>query len=330
MAIISFLSIGVVLVLMLTGHLRGQRVGFEALNDIMEQRQEQANQAALELIMKKPTVNRIKETKPQREPNQLEAEYERYFEPNSVEFRSLPNTNGLTITETESLCFPTSNWIFASRFSPYDAMKDYLEGIGEIEDMYGSLWYESLDGATKAPPTPTTESKVKTITDREEGENKFLMMNIFRKIKFRYMKIKPLIRALAKEFKTQIPYLTIATLKHFFPILGSLPASVEVNALKRLVKIKDNQKYYSKRFIEDADTIGVIGDVPDGITPENETRRKATTNQFINLGQNNLQNIAMFERIIKAFMQNQLDPSFYDNIESVRTAIQSIVDGNAR
>jgi hypothetical protein len=318
---------------MLTGHLKGQGVGFEALNDIMEQQQqEQANQAALESIMRKTTpTSTIKtgETKRQAQSQtDLLDEYGKYFEPNSVEFRPLPSKNGLTITETESLCFPTSNWIFASRFSPYDAMKDYIEGIDQIEDMYGSLWYESLDGATKAPPTPTTESKVKTITDREEGENKFLMLKLFRKIKFRYMKIKPLIKALAKEFKTQIPYLTIATLKHFFPMLGSLPATVEINALKRLVKIKDNQKYYSKGFVEDADVMGVIGDLPDGITPDNETRRKATTNQFINLGQNNLQNIAMFERIINAFMQNQVDPSFYDNIESVRTAIQNIVDGH--
>jgi len=95
-----------------------------------------------------------------------------------------------------------------------------------------------------------------------------------------------------------------------------------------LVKIKDNRKYYSKEFTEEADIIGVIGDQPDGITPDNETRRKATTNQFINLEQNNLQNIAVFERIINAFMQNQVDPSFYDSVESVRNAIESIVDSH--
>ena len=102
MAIISFLSIGVVLVLMLTGHLKGQGVGFEAVNEIMDkQQQERSSQKALGLIMKKTQPIQINKVKRQVQSNQLDAEYEKYFEPNSLEFRPLPKKNGLTITETE-------------------------------------------------------------------------------------------------------------------------------------------------------------------------------------------------------------------------------------
>jgi len=343
MAIISFLSIGAVLILMLTGHLRGQGTGFEALDDItaelQRKQEEEARQKDLKQLAKTIVPDDSNRQARNEEREAQFREMEKYFVPNTMDFRPLKNRNGLVVTESEAICFPRSNWMIASKFEPYTAIRDYLSQIETIEKMYGSLYYESLDGATPAPSTTTTiapkaESQPAdksnetgrpiTLTDPEEGENKYLMKKLFRKIKFKYMKIRPLIRSLAKGIKTQIPYLTVTMLNQLFPVLGTFPATYQIDALKRLIKVKNNREYYSKQFVTEADEIGVIGDTPDGIHVSEAKRRANTIEQFIDLSQINLQRIATFERIINAFLQNRVDPSFYDSPENVKNAIHAL------
>jgi hypothetical protein len=50
-----------------------------------------------------------------------------------------------------------------------------------------------------------------------------------------------------------------------------------------------------------------------------ETRYEKRIYQFIDLGQNTLQNTLMLEiRIMNSFIQNQVDPNFYDDVENLR------------
>ena len=91
-----------------------------------------------------------------------------------------------------------------------------------------------------------------------------------------------------------------------------------------MIKVKNNQDYYSKQFVIDADDIGVIGDNPDGIRKNDAKRRANTIEQFIDISQTNLQRIATFERILNAFLQNKIDPNFYDSPENVKAAITAL------
>ena len=119
MAIISFMSIGVVLVLMLTGHLKGQGTGFEALDELTRQatikRQEEAKQQEQQL-QQLAIITASREKSEENLKLEKEAhfkEMEKYFVPNTMEFRPLTDKNGMVMAVSETLCFPRTNWIVA-------------------------------------------------------------------------------------------------------------------------------------------------------------------------------------------------------------------------
>ena len=243
------------------------------------------------------------------------------FEYSGIALEKLPNDLGLIINEKGTVCFPKNNWIFGVRFEPNEKVSTFTRTIDDIEKNLDKFKYKLLDGKAEEGDVEITKS--------ETGEKLYLLKRLLRRMKFRYHRLKPLFKAMARSVKTQIPHITTEVLRAIFPQTAIFAPGVTklIDFVKKTVQLRTSSNGDGREWLQEVQTIH------EGYKDITTEKLEETVQQLTDISLKNLDALDSFQRMVVKLLENRMPVELFgdlDNVKTILTEIRSKYEGKLR
>ena len=175
----------------------------------------------------------------------------KYYKLANIDIKRIPNNYGIIITKVDEICIPENVWTIGTTFHPTETMQRFTRLTEALIRELSRFHYEKLEGKFEAQPAEAGKTVVPPIeiTNAETGERFVYIKRMINRMRTRYMRLRPIFKAMVSSVKTIIPAITTKILEEQFPLtFTALMKLFVVNTAKKFIKIKPNMDYNLQHF----------------------------------------------------------------------------------